>query len=65
MATAFVLWGGSSLGAAQVGMLRALTARGVHADMVVGAWVGALNGSFYAARPMPMESRPLLGCGSR
>ncbi|MEV3963370.1 patatin-like phospholipase family protein [Nocardia sp. NPDC050193] len=51
MTTAFVLWGGGSLGAAQVGMLRALTAHGIRADMVVGASVGALNGSFYAARP--------------
>ncbi|MEV0044831.1 patatin-like phospholipase family protein [Nocardia rhamnosiphila] len=51
MTTAFVLWGGGSLGAAQVGMLRALTAHGIRADKVVGASVGALNGSFYAARP--------------
>ena len=51
MTTAFVLWGGGSLGAAQVGMLRALTAQGVHADMVVGASVGALNAAYYAARP--------------
>ncbi len=51
MSTAFVLWGGGSLGAAQVGMLRALTARGVRADMVIGASVGALNGVYYAARP--------------
>ncbi|MFC0861778.1 patatin-like phospholipase family protein [Sphaerimonospora cavernae] len=51
MTTVFVLWGGGSVGAAQVGMLRALTARGVRADMVVGASVGALNGAYYAARP--------------
>jgi NTE family protein len=51
MTTAFVMWGGGSLGAAQVGMLRALTAHGVHADLVVGASVGALNGAYYAARP--------------
>src|SRR5262249_6541068 len=40
-----------SLGAAQVGMLRAMTSRGVRADVVVGASVGALNAAFYAARP--------------
>lgn len=51
MTTAFVLWGGGSLGAAQVGMLRALTSRGVRPDMVVGASAGALNGAYYAARP--------------
>lgn len=48
---AFIMWGGGSLGAAQVGMLRALTARGIQADMVVGASVGALNAAYYAARP--------------
>ncbi|WP_433424154.1 patatin-like phospholipase family protein [Microtetraspora malaysiensis] len=51
MTTAFILWGGGSLGAVQVGMLRALTQQGIHADMVVGASVGALNGAYYAARP--------------
>jgi NTE family protein len=49
--TAFVLWGGGSLGAAQVGMLRALTVRGVRADLLVGASVGALNAAYFAARP--------------
>lgn len=51
MSTAFALWGGGSLGAVQVGMLRALTAHGIRADLVVGASVGALNGTYYAARP--------------
>lgn len=51
MTTAFILWGGGSLGAAQVGMLRALTAHGIRADMVVGASIGALNGAYYASRP--------------
>jgi NTE family protein len=49
--TAFVLWGGGSLGAAQVGMLRSLTAAGVRADLVVGSSVGAINGVCYAAHP--------------
>ncbi|WP_182880443.1 patatin-like phospholipase family protein [Microbispora sp. H10949] len=51
MTTAFILWGGGSLGAAQVGLLRALTAHGIHANMVVGASIGALNGAYYASRP--------------
>lgn len=49
--TAFVLAGGGSFGAIQVGMLQSLTAHGVGADMVVGSSVGALNGAFYAGDP--------------
>jgi NTE family protein len=49
--TAFVFAGGGSFGAIQVGMLHALAARGVGADMVVGSSVGALNGAFYAGDP--------------
>ncbi|MFB7739607.1 patatin-like phospholipase family protein [Streptomyces sp. NPDC056112] len=51
MTTAFALSGGGSLGATQVGMLRALTDCGIRADLVVGASVGALNAACYAARP--------------
>lgn len=49
--TAFVLAGGGSLGAVQVGMLRALTAAGVAPDLVVGASAGAINGCFFAGEP--------------
>jgi NTE family protein len=49
--TAFVLAGGGSFGAVQVGMLHSLAAHGVSADMVVGSSVGALNGAFYAGDP--------------
>ena len=49
--TAFVLAGGGSFGAIQVGMLHSLTAHGIAADMVVGSSVGALNGAFYAGDP--------------
>jgi NTE family protein len=49
--TAFVFAGGGSLGAIQVGMLRALLAAGVRADFVVGASVGALNASYFANAP--------------
>ncbi|MDE2149314.1 MAG: patatin-like phospholipase family protein [Gammaproteobacteria bacterium] len=49
--TAWVLAGGGSLGAIQVGMLKALVAAQVPCDAVVGASVGALNGAVLAARP--------------
>jgi NTE family protein len=49
--TAFVLAGGGSFGAIQVGMLHSLAAHGITADMVVGSSVGALNGAFYAGDP--------------
>lgn len=47
--TAFVLAGGGSLGAGQVGMLKARA--GIVPDCVVGASVGAINGAYYAAAP--------------
>ena len=49
--TAFVLAGGGSLGAAQVGMLRALVESGVNADLVVGSSVGAINAAYFAGDP--------------
>ncbi len=49
--TAFVFAGGGSFGAVQVGMLRALVAHGVAADMVVGSSVGAMNGAYFAGMP--------------
>ncbi len=49
--TAFVLAGGGSFGAIQVGMLRALVAHGVQPDVVVGASVGALNGMYFCGDP--------------
>jgi NTE family protein len=49
--TAFVLAGGGSLGAVQVGMLKALTRLGVAPDFVVGASVGAINGTCFAVEP--------------
>jgi NTE family protein len=48
---AVVLSGGGSLGAAQVGALRALLEAGVQPDLVVGCSVGALNGAFFAVDP--------------
>ena len=49
--TAFVLAGGGSLGAVQVGMLKALTRLGLVPDLVVGASVGAINGTYFAMEP--------------
>jgi NTE family protein len=51
--TAFVLGGGGVLGAAEVGMLRALFDRGIRPDLVVGTSVGAINGALVAADPTP------------
>jgi NTE family protein len=49
--TAFVLAGGGSRGAVQVGMLQELIRRGIRADRVYGASVGAINGASYAGQP--------------
>jgi NTE family protein len=46
--TAFVLSGGASHGAIQVGMLQALAERGIRPDLVFGASVGALNAAWVA-----------------
>jgi NTE family protein len=48
---AFVLSGGASLGAIQVGMLRALYERDIRPDFIVATSAGAINGAFIAARP--------------
>jgi NTE family protein len=50
---AFVLQGGASLAAAQVGMLRALTAAGIRPDLVIGTSAGALNAVGFAQNPTP------------
>lgn len=49
--TAFVLSGGGNRGASQVGMLRALSERGVVPDLVVGTSIGAVNAAFFAGQP--------------
>jgi NTE family protein len=49
--TAFVLAGGGSRGAVQIGMLGELVERGIRADRVFGASVGAINGAAYAGNP--------------
>ena len=47
---AFAFSGGASLGAIQVGMLRALHTAGIQPDLVVGTSIGALNGAVIADR---------------
>lgn len=54
--TAFVLSGGASLGAIQVGMLRALYERELRPDLIVATSVGALNGGFIAGRPPTVKT---------
>jgi len=56
MKTAFVLSGGASLGAVQVGMLEALFERGVFPDLIVGTSAGAINGAFVASRDPTAET---------
>jgi NTE family protein len=54
---AFVLGGGGSLGAMQVGMLRALDDAGIHPDLVAGTSVGSLNGAVLALEPEDASDR--------
>src|ERR1700694_1492417 len=49
--TAFVLSGGGSLGAVQVGMLQALCESGIKPDLLVGCSVGAVNAAWIAGCP--------------
>ena len=51
MTTAFVLSGGGSLGAMQVGMARSLLRNGIRPDRVYGTSIGALNGGALALDP--------------
>jgi NTE family protein len=51
MTVAFVLSGGASLGAVQVGMLQALLRWGARPDFVLGTSVGAVNGAWLAGHP--------------
>jgi NTE family protein len=58
---AFVLSGGGSLGAIQVGMLRALYERDIRPHLIVGTSAGALNGAFIASRPQTVATADALG----
>jgi len=57
---AFVLGGGGVLGAAEVGMARALLEAGIRPDLVCGTSVGAINGAAIAADPRPEGAQQLL-----
>ena len=50
---AFVLAGGASHAAVQVGMLEALTDAGIRPDFVVGTSAGAVNSVAFGADPSP------------
>jgi NTE family protein len=49
--TAFVLSGGGSLGAVQVGTLQALTEAGIRPDLLIGTSVGAVNAAWIGGMP--------------
>lgn len=53
----FVLGGGGSLGAIQVGVLQALMEQRVTPDLVIGASVGSLNGAVIASDPTSAANR--------
>ena len=53
----FVLGGGGSLGAVQVGMLEALAEQQVTPDLVIGTSVGSLNGALVALDPKGAANR--------
>jgi NTE family protein len=57
---AFVLGGGGVLGAAEVGMARALLEAGVRPELICGTSVGAINGAALAADPTPEGVQRLL-----
>lgn len=62
MRRAFVLSGGGSLGAVQVGMLGALIERGIVPDLLVGTSAGAFNAAFVAVHgPTPEGVERLAG----
>lgn len=54
---AYVLGGGGSRGAVQLGMMRALKGTDLRPDLVVGTSVGALNGAILASQPDDAEER--------
>jgi NTE family protein len=68
MVTAFVLSGGGSLGAVQVGMLLALAERDIMPDLVVGTSAGAVNAAFvarYGSDPSALRQLSYLWGGLR
>lgn len=58
---AFVLSGGGSRGALQVGALQVLLEAGVRPDLLVGASAGVVNAAYLAADPTPAGGTPTEG----
>lgn len=56
MTTAFVLSGGGSLGAVQVGMMQSLAGHGYVPDLLVGSSAGALNAAYVAGSGFDEEA---------
>ena len=56
---AFVLGGGGLRGAAEVGMVKALAARGITPDIIIGTSVGSLNGAILASEPLEQSVQRL------
>ena len=52
-----LLSGGGSLGAVQVGMLQALSERGISPDLLIGTSAGAVNAAFIAGRGTSRRGR--------
>ena len=65
MTTAFVLSGGGSLGAVQVGMLQALVDHQITPDLLVGTSAGALNAAFIAGHGVDAKGGERLNCSRR
>lgn len=61
MTTAFVLSGGGSLGAVQVGMLAALEEHGFEPDLLIGTSAGALNAAYIATHGYDAQTIADLG----
>ncbi len=53
---AFVLGGGGSRGALQIGALRGLLEAGLYPDLLVGTSIGAANAAYLAVNGVTMET---------
>jgi NTE family protein len=53
MTTAWILPGGASFGAIQVGVAAALADRGIKPDLIVGTSIGSVNAAILASDPSP------------
>jgi hypothetical protein len=61
--TAFVLSGGGSLGAVQVGMLQVLAERDVRPDLLIGTSAGAINAALSQAVALGADDIYVLPAG--